>query len=511
MNTYSTVQRTHRSFLSGIASTGFFGTQALVRFLVAPFIVSSIGMTHYGIWEVCRQLLVQMEAVEGRSMQALKWTLANKQGSTDVSAKRRDVGSAIQVWACFVPLILLVGILLIWKGPYFLGETSPETFPIVRLTIALLVLNFALSAFMKLPQAILIGENLEYKAIHVEILTMILGNGGFIVLAIFLGFGIIGLAAATMLTTLLTGLLLFWISRQNVSWFGLEWPPFEHLRSFFKFSAWVLSWTFVNKLIMSTDLIILGYISSPEIVSGYVLTLFLISPGVQIAARLTQAAIPGLGGVVGEKNFNLARRVRAEIMVVSWILVTVLGCLVIAWNRSFVFNWMGPSVYVGDVVNLLMVLMIAQQIIYRNDAFIIDTTLSLQKKVAFGIGAALATNGLGLILGLQYGMVGLLIGLIGGRAILSIAFPILVATAFHARPVEQFAWAIRPILIMSIIWGIAWSVRDRLFVDDWIGLIAGALCTALAAGVVAVFSGLDSMQRQQFFFRLSLFRKLIPA
>lgn len=444
-------------------------------------------------------------------MQALKWTLANKQGSNDVSAKRKDVGSALQVWAFFSPLILIVGMLLIWQGPSVLGNVSSETFPVARLTIAILVLNFALSALVKLPQAVLIGENLEYKSIRAEIVTLVLGNGGFMVLAVYLGFGIVGLAAATMLTTLLTGMLLFLVSRQSVPWFGLEWPSFVHLRSFFKFSAWVLSWTFVNKLIMSTDLIILGYLSSPEVVSGYVLTLFLMSPGVQIAARLTQSAIPGLGGVVGEGNFDLARRVRAEIMVVSWLLATVMGCLVIAWNRSFVFNWMGPAIYAGDVVNLLMVLMIAQQIIYRNDAFIIDTTLILQKKVLFGIGSALATNGLGLILGLQYGIVGLLIGLILGRAILSIAFPILVATAFHARPLEQFAWAIRPILIMSVIWGITWRFRDQLFVDDWMGLIAGALCTALAAGVVAVFFGLDSPQRQQFFLRLALFRKVIPV
>ncbi len=334
-------------------------------------------------------------------------------------------------------------------------------------------------------------------------MTVVVGNGGVMVLAVFLGFGIVGLAVATLLTTILTGWLLLGVARRNVPWFGLEWPASGHLRPFLRFSVWVLSWTLVNKLIMSTDLIILGYVTSPEVVTTYVLTLYLIHSGVEIGARTTQSAIPGLGGVVGEKDFVLARRVRGESMAVSWILVTVLGCVVIAWNRCFVFNWMGPGIYAGDFINLLMVIMIAQQVSYRNDAFIIDTTLSLWKKVLFGIGSALATNGGGLILGLQYGVVGLLLGLIGGRAILSIAFPILVATAFQGHPLGQFASAVRPIVATSAIWGIAWFSRDWLFVDDWIGLIAGSLTTGLACGVVAIFSGLDPAQRQRLFARLS--------
>ena len=234
-------QRTRRSFLSGIASVGNFGTRIVVRFLVTPFIVSTVGMAYYGIWEICRKLLVQMEATEGRSMQALKWTLANKQGSDDVSAKRKDVGSAIQVWACFFPLILLVGMLLIWLGPSVLGEASPELHQVARLTIAMLVLNLALSALLKLPQAILVGENLEYKAIRAEIVTVVVGNGGVMVLAVFLGFGIVGLAVATLLTTILTGWLLFGVARRNVPWFGLEWPASGHLRPFLRFSVWVLA------------------------------------------------------------------------------------------------------------------------------------------------------------------------------------------------------------------------------------------------------------------------------
>ena len=275
MKTKTNSRRTRRSFLSGITSMASFGTGIFVQFLVVPFIVSSVGSAYYGLWAICQQLLGQMKATEGRSVQALKLTLANKLGSDDVSAKRKDVGSAIQVWGLFSPLIIVVGLVFIWKGPSILGDFDQEMLSVARLTIAFLVLNRILSGLVKLPRAILIGENLEYKAIRVEIVTIVMGNGVLMVLAIFLGFGIVGLAGATILTTLITGFLLFFVGRRNVPWFGLEWSSSGHLRSFFKFSVWILSWTAVNTLIRSTDLLILGYVSSPEVVSVYVLTLFL--------------------------------------------------------------------------------------------------------------------------------------------------------------------------------------------------------------------------------------------
>ncbi len=138
---HGSAKRTRRSVLSVIASATNLCRRTLVRFLVTPFIVSSVGTGYYGIWEICRQLIVQMGAAEGRSIQALKWTLANKQGSDDFSAKRRDVGSAVQVWALFLPLIVLVGLLLVWKGPSLVGQASPEMVAVARLAIAILVLN----------------------------------------------------------------------------------------------------------------------------------------------------------------------------------------------------------------------------------------------------------------------------------------------------------------------------------------------------------------------------------
>jgi len=94
--------------------------------------------------------------------------------------------------------------------------------------------------------------------------------------------------------------------------------------------------------------------------------------------------------------------------------------------------------YAGLIPTLLVVLVVIQFVLIRNDANFIDLTLRLRRKVLLGFFVSYAFNRFSCCIdGLfQLGIVGLCFGLIVGRSILSVGYPFLVGRflGLHFRP-----------------------------------------------------------------------------
>ena len=98
---------TRKAYLNAIASALDYGARLVVGFVINPLLVTGLGSYGYGVWQVLGSLVGYLSPVGGRSTQALKWTIANQQASTDYEEKRRYVGSAVAVWLFFLPLVIV--------------------------------------------------------------------------------------------------------------------------------------------------------------------------------------------------------------------------------------------------------------------------------------------------------------------------------------------------------------------------------------------------------------------
>ena len=74
------------------------GSRLIVSFIITPLLVSGLGEFFYGVWQVLKQLVGQISPASGRATQALKWTIARQQASSDFEKKRRHIGSPLVVW-----------------------------------------------------------------------------------------------------------------------------------------------------------------------------------------------------------------------------------------------------------------------------------------------------------------------------------------------------------------------------------------------------------------------------
>jgi O-antigen/teichoic acid export membrane protein len=494
---------TKKASLNALTSGLDYAVRLVVGFAVTPLLVMGLGDFYYGAWQVLKSLVGYLSPATGRPTQALKMTLANKQGKASDEEKRAYVGSALAVLGLFLPLTAILGGVMTWYFPYWLGAPV-ETHGPLRAATALMAANLFIYAIGNIPQSVLEGENLGYKRMGLSA-AMGLALGGFIWLAIHFKLGIAGVSAAYLANTLLTALLFLQVARNFTPWFGACKPSIAAVRQFLGLSWWFLAWSVIGNLIMASDVVVLGFLDSAESVTKYSVTKYAPETLISFVAVVVFGIIPGLGGIIGSGDKEKAKKVRNEIMTLTWLIVTVLGASILLWNRTFVQLWIGTKEYAGDLTTLLMVITVTQFVLIRNDANVIDLTLNLKRKVLMGVLSVTVSILLaGMMVGyFHFGIVGLIIGTITGRAVLSIDYP-MMAGRFLGYPFrEQLKGAMRPALAGFVLFIFAYFVGGLLPTAEWHGLGGWVVFVSLYAVTfliltpLAFFAGLSERQRNQ--------------
>jgi O-antigen/teichoic acid export membrane protein len=498
---------THKAYLNAFASLLDAAVKGGVLAVVTPLVVNGLGSSLFGVWQILGRLITYMHAADGRPTQALKWVIANRQVVDDDEVKRRHVGSAMGVWFLFLPVLVAISSLLVWISPY-MTKVPAEMFTTVRITCGLLVANFLLIQLVSLPESVLRGMNLGYKRMGWQAALNVVG-GGLTVGALYLGSGLIGLAAGQVILAAMTGVLFLVVVKKYVPWFGVARPRLSEIRSFLKLSVWWFAWATVSKFLMASDILILGMVASPSDVATYALTSFAGTTLLSLVTIVLGAVTPGLGGVIGQKQFDRAAEIRTEMMTVSWLILAAVGTTILLWNRSFVYLWVGSEHYSGFWANLLMVVMIVQLIYIRNDSYVIDLTLQLREKVLMAVVAAVISVGLSALLIPRMGIAGLCLGMIVGRLALTISYPFVINKQLGRRSRPELTGALRPAAVMTLMF-VASAYLGRVFLaESWfLWLICSGLTFALALAV-ALIAGLRRESRSAIVKRLSMLRTLL--
>ena len=500
---------TQRASLNVVASLLDYGAKIAVNFLVIPILVTGLGRSLYGVWEMLGRLVGYLTAGDGRPTQALRLVVATMQASDDNAAKRRYVGAAFVVWILFLPVILAAGAVLVWAAPT-ITQAPPELQVPVRLGVALLVGGLLFANLASLPESVLRGMNLGYKRMGLQAALEIVG-GALTAGAIAAGLGIAGAAGSQIVFAALLGATFWIVVKKYVPWFGVERPTRADVRSLLGLSAWYSAGEAIAKVLLASDVIILGILVSPTAVASYVLTGYAARLAVNIHVLAAGGAIPGIGGVIGRRQYDKAAGLRYELLAVTWLFATAVGGTILLWNRSFLGLWVGSENYAGPVIDLLIVLVMTQTTIIRSDAFVIDSALQPRARV-FVAGATVAiTIALATLLTWKFGMLGLCIGVFIGRLTQSIAYPVLAHTCLGSQPAPPPATFVRPLAVMAVLFAACAYLSRLVLVQHWLFWVIGAAVTfALILGT-AIVAGLPPDFRRAVFARVREARRSLPS
>src|SRR5256714_9782254 len=303
---------TGRASLNAVQSLVDYGAKLVVGLVVTPIVLTGLGRSLFGVWEMLNRLVTYMSAADGRPTEALRLIVSSRQAVEDDALQRRAVGAALLIWVLFLPLIAAVGAILIWIAPT-ITHVAPALRGAVRAVTALLLLSFFLTLVAGVPESVLRGMNLGYRRMGLQASLNVLA-GLLTVLAVRAGLGLAGLGGAQVAVATVTGGLFWLLAGRYVHWFGVARPRRADVMSLLSMSAWLTVGEAVAKLLLACDVIILGWVVSPTVVTTYVLTGYAARTATGIHVFAAGAPQPGPGGLIGRGDPERARAVRRGLL-----------------------------------------------------------------------------------------------------------------------------------------------------------------------------------------------------
>ncbi|HEY2804750.1 MAG TPA: hypothetical protein VGI92_02740 [Gemmatimonadales bacterium] len=491
----ATANLTHRASLTAVASLLDYGAKALASLLITPILVSGLGRAVYGMWEMLARMGSYMSATDGRPTEALRLIVAQRQSEGDIPVNRRYVGASLVVWALMLPVIFVAGgVLSIWIAPA-LTKAVAQMRPQVQITCGLIVLTFVLSSLAEVPESVLRGMNLGYRRMGLQSSLNILG-GLAAAAAVWMGFGLVGLGGAQIVRAAATGLVYWLLVKKYVPWFKAARPRKAEVKALLGMSVWLALGDGVSKILLASDVLILGATIGPALVTTYALTSYAARSAIGIHVFTAGAAMPGLGGLIGRRELTRASQARRELQLLTWLFATVVGAAILLWNHAFVALWVGPQHYAGMWVDLLIVIAAAQTTFIRTDSYVIDATLQPRLRVIVGAVAAVLTITLCILLTRTWGLIGLSSGIIIGRLVQTVAYPIMVRRCLKIeRAATGESHSLRLAAVTAALFAAAAAFGNRIMVNHWVFWVAGVLASVASVTVVALVLGTNGRER----------------
>lgn len=493
---------TKKAYLNALTVVLEYGASLIVGFLITPLMVAGLGNYLFGMWQILNRLIGYINPVSGRPGFALKATLSNQQASTDYDQKQRYVGSTLLIWLLFLPLLIGIGGTVSWYAPYWVNAPAVYIW-IIRAVAGLLVLNTIINTLSSIPQVTLQGENLGYKRMGMSVI-LVLAGGCFTWLALYLKTGIIGVAAAVVTSTLTTGLFYLWVVKSYTPWFGAARPRLADTRQMLGLSWWFMGWNLVTTLLLASDVVVLGLLNSVESVTNYSLTKYVPETLIGVIVIIIFGIMPGLGSIIGTGDYQKAIRLRDEINSFIWLAATTLGASILIWNKVFIGLWVGADHYCGSIPNLLVVVAAMQLALIRSDGTIIDLTLRLSQKVLLGLlSVTVSIVAASIMVGyFKLSVVGLCLGIMGGRLIISIGYPVLISRFLGIPLSSQLNRLLRPALVTLLLFSTAVgldkfiSITAGTGIMGWFIFILSAAGTGILILLISFYAGLSGDQRR---------------
>lgn len=314
----------------------------LAGFFLMPFLVHRLGDRMYGYWALVGAVLGYYGVLDLGISPAVSFQIAKAVGEGDSDSPNRTLSTAVVAFAVLGLIALAVTVIVAACCPLFIASASD-----VRLFRAVLVIVGIGFAFGLPGRAFMGGVYAHLRndlVAAVGILTVILRTS-LIVAVIALGWGIVGLAAVSLLTDAATYLASYLILRKIQQ--GLRISPAladkKTFKELFEYGRYSMVTRMGDQLRFAVDgwmvaaFVGIGAVAHYTIasrLSGYFLSLVL------SAVALLQS---WFSQMLGNRDYDGIRKVLAVGTRFAAALSTIVACSFIFYGRAFIATWMGAT------------------------------------------------------------------------------------------------------------------------------------------------------------------------
>jgi O-antigen/teichoic acid export membrane protein len=494
------MSRTRNSARNLAAGMAYALASAAASLIATPLLLRWLGSECLGAYKALTDWIGYLTFFELGLSGALMASLARRVGQSDQASVTRMLATGLRAYRRVMFAQIAGGLALVAALPYLISLTYLSKSELRAAgVLALLPLSFTpLLVFRALAEA------RQRSYINWLLMTVqVLATNGLLLFTARKGWGLIGQSMA-------------FAAAQVPTLFVLAWDGTRAYRGAWKVAPeqadrntlWSLSWpTFVHGLTdqigLVSDNIIIAWILGPAAIVPFFLT--------QQLAVLAQSQLRGLGNATWAGLAELYVRgdqakLRMRLLELTGM-ISGLGLAVLtpiaAYNRFFIYFWVGPNAYAGMAVTVLACLNALLWAIFALWGWVLLGTGHIKRWMPFAILSTLVNVVISVITTSTLGVVGPLLGTTTGLLLVtSWALPLILYRIFGIPPRTLWGAALAP-LRWSLPYAAAlWAVAIYSPPEGWLGLIA--LMGMGAAGGLALWwkLSLGSAERAEWQARL---------
>ena len=317
------------------------GANLMVMFFLSPFIIHTLGITEYGIWQLLTVLTGYMGILDLGVRASTGRYVILYLGKGDEEKVDETIRTGLGLYTVLSGVILLAGVLLGFGFPYFFPSVPFQYHGILKILLPILAVNIWISAIGVILSSVLTAHERFDLARGADLITLTFRTLATIVV-LKQGMGLVGLTIAIIFSNFI-GLTANYLLAKNIHG-ELKLIPFilrkERVKELYTYGIGAFLIAVSVRIIGQTDLLIVGTFINVDSVAVYSVGAMLIYYSGTFTKMIDNTFFPGLQKAVVKKRLNEAGYIITRQIQLSLIVGLLLYIGYFSFGKSFIRLWM---------------------------------------------------------------------------------------------------------------------------------------------------------------------------
>jgi O-antigen/teichoic acid export membrane protein len=276
--------------------------------------------------------------------------------------------------------------------------------------IIIISIFMGIKSLLGIPEAIIRGNNLEYKTFFVDPLRMLL-YGALVYFLLEKGFGLMGIISAIIISSIFDFVLRFIAQNYYLPNYKSSMPSTSKIKEFTSSGSWYMGSSFFSQILNSFDIIMIGMIFGMGQVTIYTLSKSILFRIAESISDITGGITASIGELIGANRIDKLIKIRKLLLRINIIIGITIMSYFIIFNSSFILLWVGASNFIGESINLIFSLTSFFVLLNLTDEIFINSLHAFKEKTKVMLYTVIIAIFFGYLLSVYLGLIAIPLGL----------------------------------------------------------------------------------------------------
>jgi O-antigen/teichoic acid export membrane protein len=476
--------------------TGYLLT-AVISFMLAPFLVQSLGKTAYGLWALILSFTGYFSLLDLGVRSSVGRFVARYLALDDNEKANRTVSTAFAILATggLLAMLLTVAVVVFLFDRFHVG---PELAAGGRIALLLLGVNIAFSLPMGVFNSVLVALE-RFDVINAVTVVGELVRALLVVATVKLGYGLAPIAGVMLLLSIAqyTAVAIFVRHYYPGLRGGLRFIDRATFRNLFSFGVFRFIWILANQLIFYSDTVVIGLSLGASAVTYYAVAGSLMNTGRNFVSLVTDTFTAAASRMDATEDIEGLQRLLIVGTRMALLIALPLCMGFFFLGRQFMILWIGPEFVASAVI--LAILTVPQ--IASMSQYTSSTVLGAMAKHRILAYTALAEGVANLVLSLilvrKFGLIGVAWGTVIPHLVTTVFIvPLYTVRIVGLSPREYLLKAyLRPVLCALPVAALCYAFSINVRNPTWLLFGTEVAMTVTVFAALSYFVCLEPEQR----------------